>query len=64
MLLPDSTNLNHTLVKDGWYWWYREYAPGDMELERLEVEAREGRKGLCEDPQPVLPWEWRNRKEY
>jgi endonuclease YncB( thermonuclease family) len=31
MLLPDGTNVNHTLVKDGW-WWYRKYAPGDTVL--------------------------------
>ena len=31
VLLPDGTNVNHTLVKDGWCWWYRKYAhaPGD-----------------------------------
>jgi len=22
MLLLDGTNVNHTLVKDGWCWWY------------------------------------------
>ena len=22
VLLPDGTNVNHTLVKDGWCWWY------------------------------------------
>ena len=25
-LLPDGTNINHQLVKDGWCWWYRKYA--------------------------------------
>ncbi len=29
VLLPDSMNLKHTLVKDGWCWWYRKYAPWD-----------------------------------
>ena len=28
-------------------------------LEGFENEAREGRKGLWADPQPVPPWEWR-----
>ena len=48
VLLPDETNLNYTypLIKDGWCWWYRKYAPGDTVLEGLENEAREGRKGL------------------
>jgi micrococcal nuclease len=30
VLLKDGTNVNHTLVKDGWCWWYRKYAPGDI----------------------------------
>jgi len=38
--LPDGTNVNHTLVKDGWCWWYRKYAPGDTVLEGLETEVR------------------------
>jgi hypothetical protein len=27
-------------------------------LEGLETEAREAKKGLCADPQPVPPWEF------
>jgi micrococcal nuclease len=59
VLLPDGTNINHALVKDGWCWWYRKYAPGDTVLEGLEREAREAKRGLWADPQPVPPWEWR-----
>jgi micrococcal nuclease len=55
----DGTNVNHQHVKDGWCWWYRKYAPGDTVLEGLENEAREAKKGLWADPQPVPPWEWR-----
>jgi micrococcal nuclease len=61
VLLPDGTNVNHELVKDGWCWWSRKYAQGDTVLEGLEKGARGSRKGLWADPQPVLPWEWRKR---
>jgi micrococcal nuclease len=56
VILPDGMNLNQELVKRGWYWWYGEYAPGDTMSEGLECEAREGRKGLWANPQPVPPW--------
>ena len=59
--LLDGTHVNHTLVKDGWCWWYRKYAPGDTVLERLEAEARESKKGLWVDRRPVPPWEWRKK---
>ena len=61
MFLLDGTNVNHMLVKDGWCWWYRKYAPGDAVLERLETETRERQKGFRADPQPVSPWEWRKK---
>lgn len=50
VLLPDGMNVNHTLVKVGWCWWYRKYAPGNTVLEGLEKDARERRKGLWADP--------------
>lgn len=55
-------NLNQELVKQGCRWWYRKYAPGDALLEGLEKEAREAKKGLWDDSQPVPPWESRKRK--
>ena len=50
------------LIRCGWCWWYRKYAPGNTVLEMLESEAREERKGLWADPQPVPPWEWRKQR--
>jgi micrococcal nuclease len=61
IILPDGTSVNQEFVKQGWCWWYRKYAPGDTVLEGLEREAREAKKGLWADPQPVPPWEWRKR---
>lgn len=61
VILPDGTNVNHELIKDGWWWWYRKYAPEDTVLEGLEQEARDAKKGLWADPQPVPPWGWRKK---
>ena len=55
----DGTNINHALVQGGWCWWDRKLAPRDSQLETLEKEARETKKGLWEDPNPIPPWEWR-----
>jgi endonuclease YncB( thermonuclease family) len=33
VILPGGMNLNQELVKQGWCWWYRTYAPGDTVLE-------------------------------
>ncbi|UVT21140.1 MAG: thermonuclease family protein [Nitrospira sp.] len=59
VLRSEGTNINHELVKDGWCWWCRQYAPADMVLEGLESGARAARKGLWNDPNPIPPWEWR-----
>ena len=62
VVLPDGRMLNHELVREGFCWWYRKYAPEDTVLEGLEKYAREERKGLWADSKPVPPWEWRKRK--
>jgi len=62
VLLPDGTNVNHDLVKEGWSWWYRKYAPGDVILEESETRARASRIGLWVDPHPIPPWVYRKAK--
>jgi micrococcal nuclease len=63
VMLADETNVNHLLVKDGWCWWYRKYAPGDTVLETLETDARQTKRGLWIDPNPVPPWIYRKLKQ-
>jgi micrococcal nuclease len=63
VLVADGTNANQKLVKDGWCWWYRKYAPDDTVLKGLENEARDARKGLWVDSNPIPPWEWRKLKK-
>ena len=59
VFLRDGAHINHLLVKDGWCWWYRKYAPGDTVLEGLEKDARAAKKGLWADPAPIPPWVYR-----
>lgn len=59
--LPDGTLLNKELVKAGLAWWYCKYS-ADQFLAQLEIEAREARRGLWQDPKPVPPWVFRKRQ--
>jgi len=59
VILRDGTNVNHELVKGGWCWWYRKYAPGDTLLEGFEKDAMDANKGLWVDPAPIPPWVYR-----
>ena len=62
VLLPDGMNLNRELVKQGWCWWYRKYAPGDTVLEGLETEARTQHREVWAAESPMPPWEWRAQR--
>jgi endonuclease YncB( thermonuclease family) len=52
-------NVNQELVKEGWCWWFRKFVPKDQALKELEQEAKEAKKGLWTDPNPVSPWLYR-----
>lgn len=58
--LADGRDLNKELVKAGYAWWYRKYAPKSSELEQLETDARSNSRGLWVDPYAVAPWEFRH----
>jgi endonuclease YncB( thermonuclease family) len=59
VFLPDRSNLSHEIVKAGFAWWFRRYAPQDRTLEKLERDAREAKRRLWADPNPIPPWGWR-----
>lgn len=61
VFLVDLTSVHQKLVKDGWCWRYRNYAPEDTVLRVLEQEARTSKRGLWVDPSPTPPWKWRKR---
>jgi endonuclease YncB( thermonuclease family) len=61
VLLPDGRSLNHELVAAGMAWWYRQYAPHDATLAKLEAEAQAAKRGLWSDSHAVAPWAWRRQ---
>ncbi|MBN1279896.1 MAG: thermonuclease family protein [Chlorobiaceae bacterium] len=54
-------NINAELVKAGYAWHYRKYS-NDRQLQQLEEEARNARRGLWRDAKPVPPWKYRVKK--
>jgi endonuclease YncB( thermonuclease family) len=62
VILPDGRNVNQEMVRSGYAWWFRRYAPQDRVLAQLETEARQARRGLWADPQTEPPWDFRRAK--
>ena len=58
--LDDSTYVNAEIVKAGYAWHFTRYSD-DMQLARLQDEARNEMRGLWQDSSPVPPWEFRRR---
>ncbi len=49
VLLPNGKSLNRELVRAGYAWWYRTYAPKDIELMLLQKTSKELKTGLWAD---------------
>lgn len=54
--------VNHEMVRAGLAWWFRRYAPRDRKLQALEEEARDAKRGLWVEEEPVAPWSFRRAK--
>lgn len=57
-----NTNINLQLVKEGLAWHYVRYAPAASDLAAAEKAARQKRKGLWKDKNPVNPYEFRKAR--
>lgn len=56
-----DTNVNLEVVRAGYAWWYRQYGAGETALAEAEQEARDARRGLWQDADPVAPWDFRHK---
>lgn len=62
--LPDYTcTVNEAMVYYGLAWWYRHYAPENTRLRDFEAEARQAKRGLWADDNPVPPWDYRRNQK-
>ena len=66
VLLSDQ-DVNFEQIRAGLAWHYKKYqkeqAPADRELySKAEIEAREAKRGLWHDPEPIPPWEYRRSR--
>lgn len=61
VIRKDGANVNLQMVDQGWAWAYRRFVRSPQYLE-AESRARQERRGLWQDAQPVEPWRWRQSK--
>ena len=61
IVVVDGIDANAKLVENGLAWHYRQFNREER-LARLEVAARQAKRGLWADPSPLPPWEFRARQ--
>lgn len=65
-VLASGRDVNRAMVEQGFAWHYRAYAAEQTGADRrayseAEAAAKESRRGLWRDSNPVAPWEFRRR---
>lgn len=58
----DGDDINLQMIRDGYAWWYRKYAPENDGYKAAEDEARTSRQGLWSAQNPLAPWDWRRNR--
>jgi micrococcal nuclease len=61
-VLRDGIDINAKMTEEGWAWHYKKYNQ-DSKLADFERQARAARRGLWAEPNPLAPWDFRDRKK-
>ena len=61
-IFVEDLDVNAQMIQDGWAWHFKKYNDEER-LTDLEDEARNEKRGLWADPNPLAPWEFRARKK-
>lgn len=61
LVFVDSINLNEQIVKQGYGWAYSQYCKASFckDWLKLEENARDAKKGLWAESNPIPPWDFR-----
>lgn len=63
VLVVNHRKVNQEMVAAGYAWWDSQEFPGEVDLERLQREAQQEKRGLWADPSPVPPWVFREQNQ-
>lgn len=58
----EGVNMNEKMLAEGMAWHFKKYDT-NSQWSALETKAKEEKKGLWSQSNPVAPWEWRVRKK-
>ena len=61
-IIVDNTDINAEMLKTGLAWHYKRYDK-NPEYARLEQEAKQNRRGLWMEKNPIPPWIYRKTKK-
>lgn len=59
VVLEKNEILSLSILTNGLAWWYRAYAPKDKAYEVAESDAKNAKRGLWAEKNPVAPWDFR-----
>lgn len=62
VVMVGGENVNLALVSAGLARWYQRYAPNEKALQRAEQEAKQAKRGIWSQSNPIAPWDWRRGK--
>ncbi len=54
----EGINVNKEMVRLGYAWHFKKYSK-DASYDQLEKQARNNRRGLWQEPNPIAPWDFR-----
>lgn len=62
IVVVGDVDANAKMVEDGWAWHFKKYNDEER-LAKLEVAARNAKRGLWADATPLAPWDYRARQK-